>query len=74
MEQGVREVAFELKAEERYHEVRAHQLMQPMVENLEDRIRKEQKFIDHNRTKYHDLVIIPFLIFMSSSSYRDRVS
>ena len=47
MEQKLREEAFEIKAEELYYEVRAHQLMQPMLEEIEDKIKKEQKFIDH---------------------------
>ena len=48
LEQGLRETAFEIKAEELFYEVRGHQLMQPMVEEIEDRIKKEQKFIDHS--------------------------
>ena len=48
LEQGLRETAFEIKAEELFYEVRAHQLMQPMLEEIKDRIKKEQKFIDHS--------------------------
>ena len=62
LEQGLRETTFEIKAEELFYEVRAHELMQPMLEEIEDRIKKEQKFIDHCWTKFHDLVIysIPY--------------
>ncbi|XP_028072396.1 uncharacterized protein LOC114274618 [Camellia sinensis] len=62
LEQRLREEAFEIKAEELYYEVRAHQLMQPTLEEIEDIIKKEQKFIDHCWTKFHDLVIysIPY--------------
>mgnify|MGYP003703356057 FL=1 len=48
LEQGLRETAFKIKAEELFYEVRAHQLMQPMLEEIEDRIKKEQKFIDYS--------------------------
>ena len=63
LEQRLREVAFEIKAKELYYEVRAHQLMQPMLEEIEDRIKKKQKFIDHCWTKFHDLVIYSILYF-----------
>ena len=62
LEQELRETAFEIKAEELFYEVSAHQLMQPILEEIEYRIKKEQKFIDHSWTKFHDLVInyIPY--------------
>ena len=38
------------------------QLQQPSLERIEDRIKKEQKFINHCWNKFHDLVIysIPY--------------
>ena len=62
LEQGLKETAFKIKAEELFYQMRAHQLQEPSLEKIEDRIKKEQKFIDHNWTKFHDLVIysIPY--------------
>ena len=62
LEQRLSETAFAIKAEELFYEVRTHQLMQPILEEIEDRIKKEHKFIYHSWTKFHDLVIysIPY--------------
>ena len=62
LELGLRETTFEIKAQDLFCEVRVHQLQQPILEEIEDRIKKELKFIDHCWTKFHDLVIysIPY--------------
>ena len=41
LEQGLKETAFEIEAEELFYQVRAHQLQQPSLEKIEDRIKKE---------------------------------
>ena len=47
IEQGLKETDFEIKAEQLFYQIRAYQLQQPSLERIEDRIKKEQKFIDH---------------------------
>ena len=41
LEQGLKETTFEIKAEELFYQVRAHQLQQPSLEKIEDRIKKK---------------------------------
>ena len=57
MEQGLKETKFEIKAEKLFHQVRAYQLQKPSLEKIEDKTKKEQKFINHSWTKFHDLVV-----------------
>ena len=56
-EQGLKETEFVIKAEIFFYQVRAYHLPQPSLEKLEDRIKTEQKFIDHSWSKFHVLVI-----------------
>ena len=54
---------FEMKAEQLFHQIRTYQLQQPSLERIEDKIKKEHKFIDHCWNKFHDLVILSIPLF-----------
>ena len=40
LEQGLKETTFKIKAEELFYQMRAHQLQQPNLEQIEDRLKK----------------------------------